>query len=536
MRAGYPSGGTLTYSFGWYVYGPTTDGYGASEEEDWDFVDCDGEITVVYDWVPDTLPGTSTPDPLDTPPAFVIVRETCKASYGGWYFVPGGWINGLWCGNGLGFAPVLDIQPMYSYDPEDPEGEPTIIGYTVSMISEGTLYTKRAGGPTISLSCTPYASVQIWGGMCSASVSYSSQIIVPKVALDGTTQFSSPDPDAIKFITGQQITATVGGLGPPPFEGFFLQIASYQWSFSGGNIDPFKNYTFGSVGKRWPLEDADKVNSSFRFYSNLGATTKVVCDIMFVPPVDPEEVKFAGGLPAFHAESKDIESVRPTKVKWDVNVGTVKFLPNSTNPAVIEFAGDANSNNGQEWLNVTFNVPGGFEQEGKGCFCQLITAKRYLLRELDPLRPPGNYYSHFQNILYNTEAVDTGFPYTIPPPPPTVPIWDLPALGSSVDSPNQPLSLSMPWTEYWKESTADDSFKTWMMYMPPPKDGQPTTWIPIARYTWNWQGSATKSSQTAPWVQGVFNGVANLPAVLSVTHPDWTVTSPGQILFFGFIP
>jgi len=71
------------------------------------------------------------------------------------------------------------------------------------------------------------------------------------------------------------------------------------------------------------------------------------------------------------------------------------------------------------------------------------------------------------------------------------------------------------------------------MYRPPSKDSQPTTWIPMARYTWYWSGTATLESNG--WVLSNDAGGNNNggQGVAHDVHPTWTRFSPSP---FGFKP
>ena len=152
-------------------------------------VECTFTIPTVYKWVRDQIPDPANPaqtidDPLDLPPDEVIVKESCEAyaftSYGTFLVTI----------NGLGFDPVAGSQGNNSWS-----------------TSSGTLYTKRAGAETITLTCTPYALAVSDDFYAAASVYYRSSILTPHVALVGATRFY--DPHAIKFLTGQQITASI---------------------------------------------------------------------------------------------------------------------------------------------------------------------------------------------------------------------------------------------------------------------------------------------------------------------------------------
>ena len=131
------------------------------------------------------------------------------------------------------------------------------------------------------------------------------------------------------------------------------------------------------------------------------------------------------------------------------------------------------------------------------------------------------------------EAIDTGMSYQFGTP------WSISGKGSGVDSPAQPLTLNVPFTHTWYRSKASDTFQTFAMYRPPPAVGsQPTTYIPIARYTWAWHGEATRTqipntNQFNPWQLVSSGGGASGAAREFFDHQSWNGISPGT---FGFGP
>jgi hypothetical protein len=519
-----PSGGTVQYTNVTLPYVGGSTQYGASAADSI-FVDCEGAITTIWDWIPDTIPNPdedaqedadpsndTIPDPLDTPPEWVISQEACTAAYLG-YFVLGGDFEGN-CDNGLGFASSNGVEPHFVYDPE---GGQTLVGYSYYGISVGTLYTRRAGGATITLTCTPTASTTVSGGICSASVSYASRIIVPTINLLGTTRAVAPH--AIKFLTGQRINSTLfrnsGPHQPPEQNPLTIDPASYAWNLDGSPVDEFKEYIFTDLlGQLKPLTPTDKDDPAFNFYTNLGGTTKVVCDFKFLLPIG---ARFEGGLPDFRAESKEIESVRPGFVIWRVRDGTVALFSDR-----FQFAGDGDSSNGQQWFDAEYMVPAPFGQVGLGCFVQLITADRHLHRTVT--NPSA--YTHFIKDPWNAQqALDAGYPYAFGA------VWNVAGKGTGYDSPSQPLGLNVPYTNQWISSTASDTFETWAMYRPPSQENQPTTWIPMAKYTWRWQGTATFENNA--WVLTAASGAKDDDPDGTEDHPTWNKFSPSPFGFLG---
>lgn len=514
-----PKGGQISYTNVTTVYTNTASGYGASAI-DMDFVNCTGEIEAKFEWVPDNIPGTSTPDPLDVhPTGKVITAEHCDASYEASFYLPfGDAVGGA--SNDLGFELDEDVEPIYIYE----EGQPVLIGYTVTGVAKGTRYTAVDGAEEITLTLNPFASVLVADGFCEAKVLYEARIIVPRVQLTGTTRFDTVDPSQIKFLTGQQIKAEVTFATPPGYIPEHLAnpgIASRNWSVSAPNWAIFKNYIYGPIGQKVLLDGPDFTGLSFLFYSNNhGAIPgEVKCAVTLVNA--GPGVRYVLPLPAIEVESRTVTSVKPTFKKWDVSTGLVQLYD-----AKIWFRSGPNSPQGQYWHNVEFEVPAPFEQVGQGCFVQLIKADRNLYRTAVNPGEPTHYVKAGSN---NVWALDVGMPYTFPNNP-YPPVWSLPQMGEGIDSPMQPTTWPTAYDDTWYRSTASDQFETWAMYRPPAVGTMLTTWIPMASYTWAWSGSAQKSLGTWSLLPG-----ATLPLIgarnPSVIHPTWSIVSTSP---FGF--
>lgn len=481
-------------------------GYGAYQGPCFSII-CSGTITTVYTWVRDQIPdpnnpGQNMPDPLDNPPDEVISVESCSAKAWVFFWIVGAFVN---CDNGLGFSATYDYTNGLSATPQ------------------GTLFKRRPGGQTITLTCTPSASALSDEPDAWVELIYKSGIIIPRVDLVGTTRFYAPS-HAIKFLTGQQITgavvAGISGSFPMP------TITSRSWSvdndpsYEGNPPNIFKSYTHTNMlGQLNAHNSGDLAASTFSFYTAdgtpAGRAMQVKCDLVFALP---QNSRFEGGLPAFAAKSKVVEAVRPG-FKYDEPAnGTVQLLPGSYPTALI--FGDAGNNPGQKWANVDTQVPTPFSNVGQGCFVQLITANRNIYRNTT-----AGHYSHF---TYQTSgALDTAFPY------PYDPLWNLPAKGRFVDSPAQ----SLNWNPGdgggadWYLAEAADSFKVWAMYRPPAVSGQATEWIPIASYEWSWEGTAQK--QGGAW--SLINGTGSHSAVETDEHdlPTWQQFSPSPFTLVG---
>jgi hypothetical protein len=151
----------------------------------------------------------------------------------------------------------------------------------------------------------------------------------------------------------------------------------------------------------------------------------------------------------------------------------------------------------------------------------LITANRNMYRHAPP-----NHYTHF---TYQTSAaLDTAYPY-----PFGTGIWALPGNGQFIDSP----AVSWDWDpgdgggHDWYNASASDSFQVWAMFQPPSKDGQPTTWIPMAKYTWSWSGSASKVG--GQWALTSSHGGFDLFPDKFFDHPEWNTFSPSPFNLHG---
>jgi hypothetical protein len=505
-----PFGGTLYYDAYSLAYTTYQNSYGAGMEECF-YVEGVGTITTIYKWVRDkVIPDINHPeiqidDALDNPPEEVISSESCMAvaeaysSSGGLY---------AHADNGLGFAPAEGGGPDH-----------------VWANSNGTLYTKRAGGESITLTCTPNAKATSLDFDAFAMVSYSSKIFVPSVVLAGKSRFFNPDVD--KFLTGQQITGSVVIPTWPAVIPDVLTATSRSWSIvqpvnDRSGIGDYKDYTHTNTLGALILNTAtDAVQPTYSFYTVKNGTISLKCDIQLALPPGAH---WAGGLPAFTAKSRPITSVRPEISFSPVIDGAVNLWPLA--PAVpTMFAFTANPTNlvtdGQEWKNVVIAAPAPFAQAGYGCFVQLITADREIKRNTS-----AGFFPRF--IFTSSDALDAAFPY-----PFSSGQWMLPSAGRFVDNPSQGLSWNAQdngGTD-WYYSRAADSFKVWAMFKPPSVDGQGTTWVPVDKYTWKWNGTA--EMQNGAWVLTAKDGGWITTPADSTVHPTWTQFSPGQIILHG---
>lgn len=299
-----------------------------------------------------------------------------------------------------------------------------------------------------------------------------------------------------------------------------LQISTYSWSVDNdATVKVFKSYTHTSgLGKKYLHSRTDKEQQTYPFFTVKKGTITVKCDITFAAP--PEGVKYAAGMSPFTAESWPVDSARPELTKGDVTSGYVALWPSPATPTGFIFGPNPPTQNGQDWSGVTYTIPSPFAQAGQGCFVQLITANRNMYRYAPP-----NHYTHF---TYQTAAsLDTAYPY-----PFGTGLWNLPGSGQFIDSP----AVSWDWDpgdgggHDWYSASANDSFQVWAMFQPPSQDGQPTTWIPMARYTWSWNGSASKVG--GQWALASSGSNVVKPDEF-FEHPEWNTFSPSPFNLHG---
>lgn len=297
-------------------------------------------------------------------------------------------------------------------------------------------------------------------------------------------------------------------------------MATYSWRIDNAvDLKVFKNYIpTKSTDQLEPHSKSDSEQPTYPFYTVKSGKVTVSCDLTLTAA--PQGVKYAGGLPAFTANSWEVGSTRPTLPDA---LGTVTDGEYSLLPDRFWFGPSPSSTNGQDWFDVTYTIPDPFPQVGEGCFVQLITAERHLRR--------NTWFPHFPHYFYiKTAALDVAFPYPFPNPG-----WTLPGAGRFIDTPEQWLSITNPVPPGgvdWYEATAQDSFQTWAMFRPPSKDNQPTTWIPMASYEWSWYGGAFKvNGQWLPDPDS--DGGRHDEPVEDFMHPEWSDWASRPLVFIG---
>jgi len=103
-------------------------------------------------------------------------------------------------------------------------------------------------------------------------------------------------------------------------------------------------------------------------------------------------------------------------------------------------------------------------------------------------------------------------------------------VANAFDSPSYPLNTPLdPLTE----CRVDETFRMYVMYLPP---GDESRWVPVAYWTWTWEGNAVKTGATwTPEDLEVTEDPTVSPDTLTNQHPTWTevyapewVNDPGE--------
>lgn len=363
-------------------------------------------------------------------------------------------------------------------------------------------------------------------------VAYGSRIIVPTVNLAGITRFfqTATTTDAEKVIAGQGIKATLdlgSDVGLLPAESVSPQVApgTHLWSELTERWNVFKRWeSLPTLGRKVDLTASDRTKAAYDFFANGQGDDQVVCDFRIV--AGPGS-RFEGDLPAFQAKSRKCEVVRPKFSADEISTGSVVMLRDS-----FIFDSADRTTQGQGWHKVALVIPGGFDQAGRGAFCQLINATRVISAKIRGSSVLVDFIKARSNGLptQSVSCLDDRFPYRFAT---NGGIWDLPGTGSGGDSPKQPFTWNvLPANfEYWYESRAADQFRTWVMFQPPEKAGNSVSWIPIASYIWSWSGVARFDPVTQVWSLLAADGGPRKEWTEEFEFPSWDRVSPSP---FGF--
>ena len=478
-------GTVSTYPYGPATYtanGTTYDGWGGAGTlySSPTATSCSGTITATFTW----QPASGQTAQSDPPPSQVFITENglAQANSSQNYSPPpaGGAIS-----NGLGqtMNPISQTPPSNGYS-------------TASGSCQSTKYSTKSGGQTVTITCSPSASAS--GNVYNhCEVRYSASIAFVSVGLTGTTLVNG----ANQALTGQQITASLSIPAP-----FTLQ-AVRTWSAPG---DTFKTYNPTLASNQFvALAGTDFSQPTLSFYDKKKESVAVSCSAKVLMP--------NGTIVTVTAKAPKIQFQKPTLTRWDIATGFVQLYQEDQNgqqywglgpdPAVVP-----SEDYGEQWKNVTITVPSPFAG-GQGCFAQLITPDRNQYTFADP-----NTAVAIGNDN-GVQGLDGIFPYDHNAP------WTVPAAGKDGDSPAI-LALRVASNTSIAKTTANDSFKTWVMYMPPAVGSQGTVWIPLKSYTWNW--SATVSWMNNQWTltSGTPANAAANPNYTSsdeTKHPTWNL-------------
>ncbi len=506
-----PSYGLSTpYSDPWPAAG-SGDGGGGSNEINGS---TSGTITATLTWIP----ATGQTMQSDPPPQQLNVVECGYA-----------WENSLWGGPNPPPGPAGSASDGLG-DSEVPSSN----GY----VSQGYhLVQKSSTSGTVTVTCSPSASnpTSTWqtagypgggypgggypggggpgywdwtGGECTVGFTVYPITVDPS----GPT----PTGNGLELLTGQAVSA---GLNLPQGFGVYAPPGGtgYQWSATG---DVFYTYNEHLPSHQLILlsDDPKYTNQpQFGCYDKSADTITITCNATIVCPDGTQ-------LP-LTATSPNIKSVKP-KASWGTNQSTpgVGFRDD---PANQEF--EAN----ELWYPINITVPSPFSG-GSGCMAQLVTPSRRITRNAINGKPNNYYHAINQpnpdgspNWVLPGRGLDGHFPYQVGAGTdangnttmttfPDGYIWDASTTGASGDTPKQPYEaddLDGGGTD-WYESSAADSFSTWVMYRPPGG-----VWVPLQKLDWSWSGIAEKD------IYGHWSAAGSASAPQSATNssdpPQW---------------
>ena len=370
--------------------------------------------------------------------------------------------------------------------------------------SSGTQYEVQDGA-------SPTAKATMSGGASSSLyTSFSATATPVRVNLVGAT------PDANKnlnVLTGQQIKSTITGCSVKP--------GTYLWTVSGGA--PFRTFTHNVAGgQKYDLDQSDYTAPEGDFFTADKGAVTISCSCTAVFPDKTTQAVTAQALP--------VTSVKPRVTSWDIVSASVRFdrepalgptnAPSFFSPFSLATLA-ANRHEGQE-STVTVATDAPFAGQGTAAFVQLVTPARYIFDVATGKQQHPAPYS--DGTAYNgTKALDQLFP---------VASFAITQTGLYADSPQQGTDSK------WTKSTADDTFDTWIMFMPPPAPGNTaTTYVPLQKYSWEWKGTAVQEKSGIDWTN-IWDLSATFGATPTSSHadtllfPGWFETAPSTGLSY----
>ncbi len=467
--------------------------------------------------------------------------------------------------------------------PTDPNVPPTIqlmtVSKTVWILKD--VPTTGAGSGIIEFDISPSADMHgksIPGDPLSengAYISYGASASLWNVQVDlkGTTEDAQKN---LHLLTGQACEPNLAMPGlvkelaisrrdnldswqsasAPTIKKNTLNKPLIDWEITGAGI--FKSFQTGNPGGMVALSASDKQKVlKPQFFDRMSENVQVEC-LTATLDITSTNTDVRAPLPAItNTQAKLLSSDKPTCTAENKR-GWVQIYQPSGYPGYGMNWGSFAHNGvagttttqGENWRHVQYLIPQPFANNvGSGCFGQLITLNRQLFRNVstdlfgNPLFPPR--YVHPQN---GNIGLDYGFPYGLASGnaagegvPPLAGSWNLPFLGFGGDSPRQTLGQQVNdgGGTAWYQSTANDSMSTWIFFVPPAKDGLPTSWVPMQTYSWGWAGTADRTLvPPSPWTLSGTNpagpGIIDGPAWTNTDDfPNWTRVHPSP---FSLVP
>lgn len=526
-----------SYSFAFNMYGSSA---GTSSGNS----SCTGAITTDFEWVPDTVPGTTRPNLADEPPEEVILREAIDMAA---EVLSVNATASVEVNHGLEGFPLPNGSPgpsiPYAYENKPWEVGGAIIGVSIKESAKGIRYRIIPGEKNITITCDPSAISTDTLGSGYTQVYYMASIIVPVVKVAGTklaNTSTTTDWFLPHYAAGQTLECTVDLSQDWKLSGIDIDrpipqdTRDFKWELNSVTSNYRDSVFTADLGKFNPLTAVHLNSATLRFFSvKAGEPSLRVNFGLKLAPYAPTGYDLQNLIVDINRSTtggsqmnlnRRMRCVRPAYDTWEVeeleNVTQV-YGPNGR-PGVRYGTDTAN---GQSWSNAKCKfVPAGPDFGGQTAFVQLITAKRKCTLS------NGEQTKIYTNIHYGNEACDTTAPYSYGN------VVDITEGNTGFDTPVQYLypnktGVSMD-TIVTGSATAEDTFRTYFMYRPTPVDKLPTNWISMATYEWKWNGTVTYNRNTGLVSVSGAGSVINYPSATE-TNPVWIRNLP---INFAFLP
>ncbi|MGE0001958.1 MAG: hypothetical protein AB7F50_09475 [Fimbriimonadaceae bacterium] len=426
-------------------------------------VDCSGTVTATFTWVPDYQ---NEPRPL-----YLVIQETATAHWDG---------DSGACANGLGHAPT---------------------GSQYDKTSQGERWTlKSAPGTSFQITVTPSASTEWSTGVCgnpagTASVSWQVQIHHLDIVPGGLTWNSNTWQPMI----GQQV---VGTLVRPTLSG-----STQSWSVTKG--DKFADYQASQASAHvtdYNVNNTETGLSTSVFFRAPGLAT-IKCNVFVGGPIQ-QNVSLQRNITVEKPSSTIAVSIGAPRI-GDFANGQGFGLYDA--PALHTDYHDTLP----AWWGVRWgadpNTPAPWDNEGSGGW-------HWTQRVLPSRHWTWGGQEHAWSIN-GAWGLDTRYPYE-PPPYQSPGPGAYPANGygeTDGDAPQVPLEHP-PYDAF---RAGSESFRTYLMYEPPPKPGFGVRWVALKEISWYWAGRCEWSliawvGPTDPAAQWSYTG--DFPR-----QPEWTM-------------